>query len=454
LSLRRLAGWLVAGPLALLALAGAAAAQPAPPDPAPARPVWFSDLPGWPGDAPLAMLPALLGSCQAIGTWGENPLGGAGELARLGASPAAWAGVCAEAAALAERLGHPLIPAPSPGPHHPPDRARLAAQETAEREALLRDFLERRFQPFAAGEGLLTGYYEPQLRGAENPAPPFLVPLHGMPPGAAAPATLPATAEAPAAAPPLPDRAAIEAGALDGRGLEVAWVDDPVEAFFLHIQGSGRILLQDGRLLRLGYAGRNGHPYRSIGRLLIDQGMIPREAMSMQAIRAWLATAEPGAAAAVLRHNPSYIFFRPLEGLRPDQGPLGAMGVPLTPERSLAVDPAFIPYGAPVFVAARDPLDGAALHRLLVAQDTGGAIRGPARGDVFWGWGEAAAARAGRMRELAQVFVLVPREPPRPEDAGILMVEETAHPTVPLPVPLAELAGAPPAAEAAPAQSR
>ncbi|MBV1796743.1 murein transglycosylase A [Siccirubricoccus sp. G192] len=336
-----------------------------------------------------------------------------GELARLGARPAAWAGLCAEAIALAERLRQP------------------AAQKApaAEREALLRDLLERRFQPFAAGEGLLTGYYEPELRGAEDPVPPFLVPLHGMPPEAPPPEATTLLPVAGVPAPPLlPDRAAIEAGALEGRGLELAWVDDPVEAFFLHIQGSGRILLRDGRVLRLGYAGRNGHPYRSIGRLLIDQGAIPREAMSMQAIRAWLATAGPGAAAAVLRHNPSYIFFRPLEGLRPDQGPIGAMGVPLTPERSLAVDPGFIPYGAPVFVATRDPLDGAALHRLLVAQDTGGAIRGPARGDVFWGWGEAAAARAGLMREPSRVFVLVPRAPPRPEDGEILMVEELPAP--------------------------
>jgi membrane-bound lytic murein transglycosylase A len=208
----------------------------------------------------------------------------------------------------------------------------------------------------------------------------------------------------------LPDRASIEAGALDGLGLELAWVDDPVDAFFLHIQGSGRLRLHDGRLLRVGYAGQNGRPYKAIGKLLIDTGAVPRERMSMQAIRAWLAAAGPGEAADTLRHNPSYVFFRVLEGLPPGQGPPGALGVPLTPGRSLAVDPAFIPFGAPVFAATRDPLDGAPVRRLLHAQDTGGAIRGPARGDLFWGWDEAAAALAGLMRDAAEVFVLVPRE--------------------------------------------
>ena len=243
----------------------------------------------------------------------------------------------------------------------------------------------------------MTGYYEPELRGAEYAAGAFQVPLHALPPS-----TLVDGA--------WPDRATVEAGALAGLGLELAWVDDPVDAFFLHIQGSGRVRLHDGRLLRLGYAGQNGHSYRAIGRTLIDSGAIPRERMSMQAIRGWLATAAPGAAAEVMRGNPSYVFFRVLDGLAPGQGAPGALGVPLTPGRSLAVDPAFIPFGAPVFVETRDPVDGAPIRRLLHAQDTGGAIRGPARGDLFWGWGEAAAARAGLMREAAEVFVLVPRE--------------------------------------------
>lgn len=358
-------------------------AQAGPTESAPPRPVAYTELPGWPGDDLPAALPPLLGTCDALK---DQPAGappaGAGELLRLGAQPAAWNAACAEAAGLAERLRQPG----SAGP------------------MLVRDFFERRFQPFAIGTGLLTGYYEPELRGAEYPASPFLVPLYALPPP-------------PPEGQPMPDRTGIEAGALEGRGLELAWVDDPVEAFFLHIQGSGRIRLNDGRVLRLGYAGKNGHSYRSIGRVLVESGAIPLEAISMQAIRDWLAAAGPGEAATLLRQNPSYVFFRPVEGLRPDQGPPGTLGVPLTPGRSLAVDPAFIPLGAPVFVATRDPLDDAPLHRLLLAQDTGGAIRGPARGDIFWGWGEAATIRAGRMREPAEVFVLLPREPPHLESA-------------------------------------
>jgi membrane-bound lytic murein transglycosylase A len=261
----------------------------------------------------------------------------------------------------------------------------------------IRGFLERRFRPVPLGTGLLTGYYEPELRGSEGPGGGYPVPLHGLPP------------EGPLR---LLDRAAIEAGGLAGQGLELAWVDDPVDAFFLQIQGSGRIRLADGRVLRLGYAGRNDHPYHAIGRSLIARGAIAREAMSMQAIRAWLGAAPPGEAAALLRENPAYIFFRPIPGLPPEAGPIGTLGVPLTPGRSLAVDPAFIPLGAPVFLTTRDPLDGRPIERLVVAQDTGGAIRGPARGDLFWGWGEAAAARAGLMREEARLVLLLPRDMP------------------------------------------
>ena len=404
------------------------------------RAVSYAALPGWPGEDPAAALPALLRSCLGFRGWAtDRPLGGSGELARRGGLAATWLDSCVEAVALADRLHQPLqsaLPDFRPSRRLSPrgqaaearlrDAAELAwqATEAAERQALVRDLFERRFEPFAAGPGLLTGYYEPELRGAQYPSSPFLVPLHGLPPPKGEPRGDIAPILVAQAAPRLPDRTAIEFGALDGQGLEVAWVDDPVDAFFLHIQGSGRIWLHDGRLLRLGYAGQNGHPYRGIGRALIERGLIPREGMSMQAIRAWLAAAAPGDAAAVLRQNPSYVFFRRLEGLRPDQGPPGAMGVPLTPGRSLAVDPAFMPYGAPVFVVTRDPLDGSPLHRLLLAQDTGGAIRGQGRGDVFWGWGHAAAARAGRMHERAEVFVLVPREPERADKREILAVEE------------------------------
>jgi membrane-bound lytic murein transglycosylase A len=331
-----------------LLLGAAAEAPPA------ARPVGFAELPGWPGEDPAAALPPLLKSCAVLRT-GQTD------------SAARWARACAAAAAL--------------------DPARLDA-------ASARAFLERHFRPHALGTGLLTGYYEPELRGARRPGGEFRVPLHGLPP----------------AGPLLQaDRAAIEAGALAGRGLEIVYVDDPVDAFFLHIQGSGRVVLRDGGVLRLGFAGRNAHAYHAIGRSLIERGAIPREAMSMQAIRGWLAAAPPAEAAALMRENPAYIFFRPLTGLAAHEGPVGAQGVPLTPGRSLAVDRAFIPLGAPVFLASRDPVDGTPIRRVVLAQDTGTAIRGQARADLFWGWGADAATRAGLMREDAALFVLLPR---------------------------------------------
>ncbi|WP_165943543.1 MltA domain-containing protein [Roseicella aquatilis] len=322
-------------------------------------------LPGWAEEDAAAALAPFRAGCEALAR--RDPaesLGGAGETASRAGD---WAAACAEAAAL------------------PPGSER--------------DFLERRFRPVPLGTGLLTGYYEPLLSGRLTPDAAHPTPLRGPPPSLDA---LPA---------PLPDRAAIEAGALDGLAPHLAYAD-PVEAFFLQIQGSGRVVLEGGGLLRLLYAGKNGHPYRAIGRLLIERGAIPREAMSMQAIRAWLAAAPPAEAAALLRENPSYVFFRREDALRPDQGPPGTLGVPLTPGRSLAVDPAFVPLGAPVWLLARETLDGAPIRRLVQAQDTGGAIKGAARADLFQGWGEAAAARAGVMREQAAMWVLLPRELP------------------------------------------
>ena len=265
----------------MLLLAGGAAAQE------------MAALPGWAEEDAAAALPPFLASCRELAR--RDPaesLGGAGEAAARGGRPADWARACAEAA---------LVP---PGGE--------------------RDFLERRFRPLPATPGLLTGYYEPELSGRLAPDAAHPAPLRGLPPDGT----------------PMPDRAAIEAGALAGLAPHLAYAD-PVEAFFLQIQGSGRLLLPDGGLLRLGHAGQNGHPYRAIGRLLIERGAVAREAMSMQAIRAWLAAAPPAEAAALLRENPSYIFFRRMEDLRPDQGPPGTLGVPLTPGRSLAVDAAF-----------------------------------------------------------------------------------------------------------------
>jgi membrane-bound lytic murein transglycosylase A len=213
---------------------------------------------------------------------------------------------------------------------------------------------------------------------------------------------------------PYETRQEIDAGRLSGRDLELLWVDDPLDAFFLHIQGSGRVRLADGETVRVGYAGQNGQPYVAIGRLLAERGALRRDEVSLQSIRDWLA-AHPAEAAEVLAANPSYVFFRLLEG----DGPIGAHGVALTPGRSLAVDPSFVPLGVPVWLDTTDPLDERRpLRRLMMAQDTGGAIRGAIRGDVFWGAGEEAKARAGRMRSRGRYYLLLPRAAAEARVAG------------------------------------
>ena len=180
-----------------------------------------------------------------------------------------------------------------------------------------------------------------------------------------------------------------------------------MDAFFLEIQGSGRVDLPGGKVIRVSYAGQNGRPYVPIGRVLADRGQIPLDQVSLQSIRAWL-DAHPDQAAAMMDQNPSYVFFREIDDLRPDQGPPGALGVALTPGRSAAVDRTYIPLGAPLFVATTDPVTGAKLQRLLVAQDLGGAIRGPVRADIFFGWGKEAEDRAGRMRQPGTSYLLLP----------------------------------------------
>lgn len=365
----------------LLALAGCAEPVSYP------RHVAFTELPGWAGDRLEAALPAFRASCAVLARMPEDrPLGGAGELALR-------AGDFTQACTAAARL---------------PQADTGAA----------RDFFERHFSVLAVGQDVLTGYYEPELRGSPTPSATYATPLHGRPPELVEVdlgAFVPDLAGRRTAGQvrdgrllPLPSRAEILAGALDGRGLELVWVDSPVDAFFLQIQGSGRVRMPDGAVLRLGYAAQNGHPYHAIGRSLVEIGALAREDVSMQSIRAWLAAATPAEAAALMNRNPSYVFFRPLPGLPADTGPLGALGAPLTPGRSLAVDRRQTPLGAPVWVAGRDPA-GAPLRRLAVAQDTGGAIRGAARADLFTGWGEAAAERAGRMRDPAALFVLLPK---------------------------------------------
>ncbi|PTE23808.1 murein transglycosylase [Cereibacter changlensis JA139] len=259
--------------------------------------------------------------------------------------------------------------------------------------ASARSFFELFFKPVQVGAApaLFTGYYEPELPGSPHPTPRFAFPIYAKPPELAPGAV-------------WRSRAEIESGALRGRGLEIAWLDDPVEAFFLQVQGSGRIRMPDGRVMRVGYAAKNGHPYRSIGQELVRRGTHRIEDVSAQSIRDWVRR-NPAEGAALLLHNPSYVFFRKLTDLPADQGPIGAMGRPVTPMRTLAVDPAFTPLGAPVWVEK----DGAEpLRRLFVAQDTGGAIKGALRADIFYGTGAAAGDRAGTVKDGGRMLVLLP----------------------------------------------
>jgi membrane-bound lytic murein transglycosylase A len=239
--------------------------------------------------------------------------------------------------------------------------------------------------------GLFTGYFEIELNGSRKPTRRFRTPIYRRPPTPALETRH--------------SRAEIEDGALSRRGLALVWVDDPIAAFFLHIQGSGRVRLTDGRIIRLGYDGQNGRPYVPIGRLLVERGEIARDRLTMAAIREWMVR-HPAAGEALRREDPSFVFFRELH----NDGPLGAEQVVLTPRRSLAVDPAYIPFGVPVWLDAEEryrPDRGR--HRLMVAQDAGGAIKGPVRGDVFWGSGADAGKAAGAMDALGRYFVLLPR---------------------------------------------
>ena len=220
-------------------------------------------------------------------------------------------------------------------------------------------------------------------------------------------------------------RADIETGKAPVEGKALAYVDDPVEAFFLHIQGSGRVRLAEGGILRVGYADQNGHPFRSIGRLLVERGELPLERASMQGIKEW-GRRNPDKLARLLDENPSYIFFREVPAPGPGtpeaeiDGPIGTLGVPLLRGRTLAVDPRSIPLGAPVFLATTYPLSSRPLQRLMFAQDTGGAIKGALRADFFWGFGDEAGRSAGRMKQEGQMWLLWPKDAGLPTAAAEL----------------------------------
>lgn len=393
-----------------LAAAGCVTAPPPKPPPAGAPPVAtaapsslpasyrlvsFGALPGWSDDRVQDVWPAFRAGCEAL----ARP---------AAAARALWSVACADADAVDPRDA-----------------------------AAVRIFFESHFSPYEVtatdgrAEGIVTGYYEPLLAGSRTKSPRFAVPIYA-PPGDLL------TVELGALYPELKDqrvrgrvegrkvvpywtRAEIEAGNAPVADKVLVYVEDPIEAFFLEIQGSGRVKLADGSVMRVGYADQNGHPYRSIGRVLIDRGEITLDRASMQGIREW-GRRHPELLPALLDENPSYVFFRELPAPAPGSldaaidGPIGALGVPLLAGRAIAVDPRSIPLGAPVFLATTYPLSTRPLNRLTMAQDTGGAIRGAVRADFFWGFGDDAGREAGRMRQEGRIWILWPREagPPHP----------------------------------------
>ena len=367
----------------------------------------FSDLPGWQQDDQYAAAVALQKSCSVI--MKQNP-GKEMITGGLAGTFADWHSVCQDA-----------------------ENLPVGDEQSARR------FFQTRFTPYQiiAGEhrqGLFTGYYEALLHGSRTRHAPYLIPIYGRPSDLVAVHLGDFKPDLKGETifghvkdgnlKPYFSRKQIENGAMQDKAPEIVWVDNAVDAFFLHIQGSGRILMDDGTVLRVGYAAQNGQPYTAIGHDLVARGDIPKKDISMQSIRAWLES-HPDQAPQVMDLNESYVFFRVLDAGK-DEGPMGAEGVPLTPGRSLAVDHRKLPYGVPVYIDAQDPRpeaqavsqalaagqplhedkksdkekedDGPRLDRLMIAQDTGGAIRGPIRGDVFWGSGHEAAAIAGVMK--------------------------------------------------------
>ncbi|MGE0154934.1 MAG: murein transglycosylase A [Reyranellaceae bacterium] len=359
---------------AAAALLGALAACASPPPPAPPQPpadgialraASFADLPGWREDDHVQALISFRRSCARPST-----------------------------KALAARL------ALSPDDLKP---ACQAAQPISIRDRnAARLFFETNFRPISIAAydgkpGLFTGYFEPQLDAALVPGPNYRYPLYRRPSGLEA---TPAT--------PFLTRAQIEAGGLRAKGLELAYAADALELFELQIQGSGRLMLPDRKIMRVGFAGHNGHPYLAIGRVLQEYGAGPEDVTDWPAMKAWL-RANPNKAVEVMQRNDRYVFFQELKG----DGPIGAMGIALTPNRSLAIDPTMIPYGAPVWIdtalpGSRMNVPGPPLRTLMVAQDTGGAIKGPVRGDIFFGFGDQAAALAGKMKSPGSWYVLMP----------------------------------------------
>lgn len=260
-----------------------------------------------------------------------------------------------------------------------------------------RVFFETMFRPIMMTDGeepLFTAYYEPELTGSRIRGDQFNVPLYRLPD------------DVPDDGPWLSREQLLETGVLENRGLELVWLQSEVDKFFLQIQGSGRVRLDEGGMMRVGYGGKNGHPYRSIGRELIRRGEFEEHQVSAQVIRNWV-EGNPERGADLLNHNPSYVFFREVSQVDPEKGPLGAMNRSITAGRSIAVDPDFVPLGAPVWV---EKAGASPIRRLMVAQDTGAAINGAQRADIFYGTGDDAGREAGSIRDGGRMVVLLPIE--------------------------------------------
>ena len=282
-----------------------------------------------------------------------------------------------------------------------------------------KEFFEAEFQALTVNgenESLFTGYYEPHVKGSLGPSREFCVPLYTKPPELVAfnKAERDATGHNCGcrnnSAKAYFTRQEIEQGAIGGRRLEICYLNSWAEAYFIHIQGNGRILLDNGKALRLSFAAKNGPSYKSIGRVLLDRGIGTPQSMSMQFLKEWM-SANPHAARALMYENPSFIFFAATDQIDPQLGAVGAAKVPLTPLRSIAVDRSVWAFGTPLFVSTHTPAQqgGSEFRNLVIAQDTGSAIKGVVRGDIYWGWGPAAEACAGHMKQPGQIIALLPR---------------------------------------------
>jgi membrane-bound lytic murein transglycosylase A len=363
------------------------------------RPATFADLPGWENDDHLAAFETFSRSCARV-------IARAADREDRGAKgpqvpPAALAAVCTKARQVAGSIAS---------------------------GADARAFFEAHFTPNAVTKkgqtSLLTGYYEPVLQGSRTPDGQYQTPIYKRPPdlvnvvddtrrGALKVGALTHVRKTETGTAPYYTRAEIEGGALKGKGLELLYLADSVDVFFMQIQGSGRIRLTDGTTVRVHYDGKNGHPYSSIGRYLADNAILDADRISMAALATWL-RADPERAKKVMWQNSSYVFFREIKD---DVGsPLGAMRVPLTPGRSLAIDPSYHALGTPIYLSVPGMRPGGPkappFNRLMVGQDVGSAIRGAERGDIYFGSGDEAARLAGSTRYPGHFFVLVPKGPP------------------------------------------